>query len=110
MTSLDEILHLINSIDVISVIQVTPQRINFTVTEKSFWKIINAFGEDNLVFKFIEKREMSIDVHLLLSIKRNILGISFRVIEYEYSFFQEIKTEFPSSKIYIEELFENITV
>ncbi|MFX0086311.1 MAG: hypothetical protein ACFFAU_11565 [Candidatus Hodarchaeota archaeon] len=110
MTSLDEILHLINSFDVISIIQVTPQRINLTVSEESFWKIIKVFGDENLVFKFIERREKSIDVHLLLSLKRNILGISFRVVGCENNFFLKIKTEFPSSKIYIQGLSGNTTV
>jgi hypothetical protein len=110
MTSLDEILHLINSINVISVIQVTPQKISITLTEESFWKIIQVFNEKNLVFKFLEKREFGIDVHLLLSIRRNTLGISFRVIEYDPSFFSKIKTEFPSSKVYIQELSRNTIV
>lgn len=108
MTSLNNFLFLINSIDIISITQVTPQKLNLIVKESSFWEILNRLNDENLDFKFLEKRESSIDVHFLVKIKKTSLEVTFRIVEYDLNFVSKIERDFPSSRMYLQELNKQI--
>ncbi len=108
MTSLNNFLFLINSIDIISITQVTPQKLNLIVKETSFWEILDILNGENFDFKFLEKRESSIDFHFLVNVKKTSLEVTFRIIEYDPNFFSKIEREFPSSRIYLLELTKQI--
>jgi len=104
LTSLNNFLFLINSIDIISITQVTPQKLNLIVKESSFWEILNILNDENLDFKFLEKRESSIDVHFLVKVKKTCLEVTFRIVEYDLNFVSKIERDFPSSRMYLQEL------
>lgn len=108
MTSLNNFLFLINSIDIISITQVTPQKLNLIVKESSFWEILNKLNDENLDFKFLEKRESSIDVHFLVKVKKTSLEVTFRIVEYDLNFVSKIERDFPSSRMYLQELNKQI--
>ena len=108
MTSLNNFLFLINSIDIISITQVTPQKLNLIVKEASFWEILNILNDENLDFKFLEKRESSIDVHFLVKVKKTSLEVTFRIVEYDLNFVSKIERDFPSSRMYLYELTKQI--
>lgn len=108
MTSLNNFLFLINSIDIISITQVTPQKLNLIVKESSFWEILNILNDENLDFKFLEKRESSIDVHFLVKVKKTSLEVTFRIVEYDHNFVSKIERDFPSSRMYLLELTKQI--
>ena len=108
MTSLNNFLFLINSIDIISITQVTPQKLNLIVKESSFWEILNILNDENLDFKFLEKRESSIDVHFLVKVKKTSLEVTFRIVEYDLNFVSKIERYFPSSRMYLQELNKQI--
>jgi len=108
LTSLNNFLFLINSIDIISITQVTPQKLNLIVKESSFWEILNIINDENLDFKFLEKRESSIDVHFLVKVKKTSLEVTFRIVEYNLNFVSKIERDFPSSRMYLQELNKQI--
>ncbi len=108
MTSLNNFLFLINSIDIISITQFTPQKLNLIVKESSFWEILNILNDENLDFKFLEKRESSIDVHFLVKVKKTSLEVTFRIVEYDHNFVSKIERDFPSSRMYLLELKKQI--
>lgn len=108
MTSLNNFLFLINSIDIISITQVTPQKLNLIVKEASFWEILNILNDENLDFKFLEKRESSIDIHFLVKVENTSLEVTFRIVEYDINFVSKIERDFPSSRMYLHELTKQI--
>jgi len=108
LTSLNNFLFLINSIDIISITQFTPQKLNLIVKESSFWEILNILNDENLDFKFLEKRESSIDVHFLVKVKKTSLEVTFRIVEYDHNFVSKIERDFPSSRMYLLELKKQI--
>ena len=98
MTSLDNLITLIGSkYDPITAIQVTPQKILLSVTMNGFWQCLDVVGREKIRFRFLEKIDQKLDIHLLLEASPYPLEITLRIIDYTPSFNKRLIENFPSA-------------
>ncbi|MHA2227241.1 MAG: hypothetical protein ACXAC8_18640 [Candidatus Hodarchaeales archaeon] len=101
MTSLDNLLSLINSkCDPIAAIQVTPQKILLSVTMDGFWQCLEVVGKEKLQFRFLERIDQKLDVHLLLEASPFPLEITLSIIDHTSNFNKRLFETYPSAMIY----------
>ncbi len=98
MTSLDTLITLMGSKnDSITAIQVTPQKILLSVTMNGFWQCLDGVGREKIRFRFLEKIDQKLDVHLLLEASPYPLEITLSIVDLTPSFHKKLIENFPSA-------------
>ncbi len=105
MTTLDLFLKsLPNDIHLISGHQKTPSSLYLSYSEEDFFKILKLFPEEQIVFRFLEKKSKDIlNVHLALLKEKLTLQISFDVKNCSQDFGTKLCQRFPSAQAYLGE-------
>ncbi|UCG01073.1 MAG: hypothetical protein JSW11_15830 [Candidatus Heimdallarchaeota archaeon] len=105
MTSLDTLTSILNQkCSFMAAIQNTPQNILYVVTKENFLKCFPILKRFDLKLRFLEKRKLSLDIHISVVIQEVFFEVTFRVVEYSPSFFQEIVKLLPNADVFIQEI------
>lgn len=105
MSSLDTVFSTLKEeCNYIAAIQITPQDILFVVTSDNFWQCINVLNVHDIRFRFLEERELSLDIHLSISIQKVSYKVTFRITEYNSHTLLELEKCFPPAIVYIREM------
>ncbi len=101
MTSLDMLMSIVKTKCTPRVaIQITPQNILLLVTEENFWNCVHVFNKNKVKLRFLERRELGLDVHLSLVIHQNLLKITFRIVNPPPNFTEDLTEFFPSAAVF----------
>jgi hypothetical protein len=105
LTTLDLFLKsLPNDLHLISGHQKTPSSLYLCYSEEDFFKILNTFPEEQIVFRYFEKRPKETRyVHLALLKEKLTLQISIEVKNYTHDFGTKLCERFPSAEAYLGE-------
>jgi len=105
LTNLDILLSaLITNCEVIAAIQNTPQNILIVLTSENFWRSLNVLNDYEIRLRFLEERELSLDIHLSLTIQEVLFEVTFRINDYSSSIFSELLEYFPYATVFIQEI------
>ncbi|MFX1285546.1 MAG: hypothetical protein ACFFB5_18045 [Promethearchaeota archaeon] len=107
MTSLDTLMSVLKSkCTPMAAIQNTPQNILLVVTSKDFWDCLQVLDKNDITFRFMERRETSLDVHLSLnlSIQEIHFQVTFRIVDYSLSLVHGLSSFFPHATAFIQEI------
>ena len=107
MTTLDDFLFFAKSKSILAALQVTPSRLKILTTENGFWEIIEEISEKKIIFKFLEQREVSLDLHLVFLIRKREIEVSIRISNPQPPFLYKIREIFPSSFIFVQGILKN---
>ncbi|MHA1215207.1 MAG: hypothetical protein ACTSR2_12620 [Candidatus Hodarchaeales archaeon] len=102
MTSLDSVLNRLNKFSkVIFATQHDPSNILAVVPEKGFIDLLKKSSEEILDFRYLEKRERWLDVHMVMVGNLVPLNITFRLHNPSEELIMNLTAKYPSSSSFV---------
>lgn len=74
------------------------------VNSENFWRSLKVLNAHDIRLRFLEKRDLSLDIHLTLAIQQVFFEITFRVVDYSSLDFSELMKYFPHASVFIQEI------
>jgi hypothetical protein len=92
--------------EIIIAIQNTPQNILIVLTSENFWRSLNILNKHDIRLRFLEERELSLDIHLSITLQEVLFQVTFRIVDYSSHIFSGLMEYFPYASIFTQEIKE----